>query len=227
MDLSKLFTPESIATYLVFFLGVLVAIIGFFIQRAINRAKPIKVKLIKVSEESLVKINDEFIKDISISYKQESINSIYLTTFRISNDSEKAIEDVEILVNFQRTKVLELKKDDPLLKRASEITWKDNIWSEDNSSSITLKIPYLNQEKIYQDRVDFRVITQDPIRVYNIIGGGREWKVEFIDRVKLSEEISNSISSSIPSTGTKLDLMISIGKSIIENIPKFIKLRGF
>lgn len=227
MDLSILFTPESIATYLVFFLGVLVAIIGFFIQRAINRAKPMKVKLIKVSEASLVKINDEFKKDISISYKQESINSIYLTTFQISNDSEKAIEDVEILVNFQRTKVLELKKDDPLLKRGSEITWQDNIWSEDNSSSFTLKIPYLNQEKIYQDRVGFRVITQDTIRVNNIIGGGREWKVEFIDRVKLSEEISNSISSSIPSTGTELDLMIGIGKSIIENVPKFIKLRGF
>lgn len=227
MDLSKLFTPESIATYLVFFLGVFVAIIGFFIQRAINRAKPMRIRLTKVSEASLVKINDEFKKDISISYKQESINSIYLTSFQVSNDSEKAIDDVEIIVNFQRTKVLELKKDDPILKRGSEITWRDNIWSEDNSSSFTLKFPYLNQEKIYQDKVGFRVITQDPIRVNNIIGGGREWKVEFIDRVKLSEEISNSISSSIPSTGTELDLIIGVAKSIIENVPKFIKLRGF
>ena len=120
-----------------------------------------------------------------------------------------------------------MKKDDPLPKRGSEINWQDNIWSEDHSSSFILKFPYLNQEKLYQDRVGFRVVTQDPIRVSNIIGGGRGWKVEFIDRVKLSEEISNSISSSIPSTGTELDLLVSIGKSIIENIPRLLKLRGY
>lgn len=227
MDLLKLFTPEAVATYLVFFFGVFVAIVGFFIRRAINKAKPMTVKLIKVSETSLVRINDEFRRDISISFKQEPIASIYLTDFQISNNSERVLEDVEIIINFQRTKVLDLKKNDPLPKRGSEIVWHDNIWSEDNGSSISLKFPYLNQEKIYQDIVGFSVITQDPIRVNNIIGGGREWKVEFIDRVKLSEEISKSILSSIPSTGTDLDLIVSVGKSIIKNVPKFIKLRGF
>lgn len=226
MNWSYLLTPEAIATYLVFILGIIVTIIAFFIRNLINRAKPKRVKLIKVSESSLVEIDDEFKKDISISYKQKSINSIYLTTFQISNDSEKAIEGIELIINFQTTKILELKKDDPLLKRESEITWQDNIWSEDNSSSFTLKFPYLNPEKLYQDKVDFRIISQNPIRVNKIIGGGREWKVEFIDRVKLSEEISNSISSSIPRTGNSLDLAIGITKSIIENVPKFIKLRG-
>ena len=92
MGLSNLFTPEAIAAYLVFLLGIIVAIIGFFIRRVINRAKPMKVRLIKTSEASLVKINDELKKIFQFLISKSPLIPFILLLFKSATTARKKLK---------------------------------------------------------------------------------------------------------------------------------------
>ena len=225
MDFSKLISPEAIATYAVFVLGIILTVVAFFIRQFFNRAKPKKVKLLKFSESSLVKIDEEVQKDIFVSYKEEPISSLFLTVFQLYNPSNQEIDDININIVIQRTKIFKILNEDQIIKRGSNISSQDNIWDEDSSSSLILLFPYLNQEKLYNDKVIFKILSQDPINVKKIIGGGRGWKVDFTDRVKLSREFIEAINSSITGTNSFLYMLTGVSKSSINVFYKLLKLR--
>lgn len=223
MDFSRLLTPEAIATYVVFFLGIILTTFAFFIKRLFDRAKPKIIKLSKISESLLVKIDNEVKKDVHVSFKEEPVNSLYLSIFQISNPSDLELDDIEINIVIKKNKILDLQKNDPLHKRESDFSWHNNIWDEDISTSIILKFPFLNQEKLYRDIVSFKILTQEPIEVENIIGGGRGWKVDYIDRVRLSKELIETISALEIKTNSLQNLLFSISKSSLDILAKLLK----
>jgi len=214
MDWTNLLTPE-VATYVVFFLGVIFAIIGFLITRWLSRKKPQKVNLLKESESSLVEISEQVRKEIVVTYKGKPANSLFLTTFSMWNSGQEIIDSIAMSFAFRDTEVMEVVIDDPIPDRAKGIT------KTVSNNKLELSLPYLNPHKEYSDKVRIKIFASNPIIVNNVYGGGRGWVVESIDRVQLISDIANEVASvvSIQNISSPVELAGSVAKSYFKLLP--------
>lgn len=182
---SNIFTPETIATVIGVALGAILSTLGWIIVRWLNRKKPRTIQMIKWSETSLLEIKSEVKKDVVITYKGKPVETLYLSEFVFRNNGSETIDDVEI--NFDVVgDIIETHVENSLPKR----TAKAETISQEN---IQITIPFLNPEKLYDDKVRVRLFSLTPLSVKKVSGGGREWKVEFIDRNKLVSEFSDDL----------------------------------
>jgi Na+-transporting methylmalonyl-CoA/oxaloacetate decarboxylase beta subunit len=94
MNLSSFLTPETISTYLVFFLGVIFTAVGFIVQRRISRKQPKLLKLLKIDQVSILEVNPKIKGDLEIQFKSIPIKSLYLTTFTLQNSSEETLDNI-------------------------------------------------------------------------------------------------------------------------------------
>lgn len=226
MDFNNLFTPEAIAAYVTFAIGVVVTIIGFFISRWLSRTRPSKVNVLKEDESSLIEINPQVRSEISVTYKGKPANSLFLTSFSIWNGGQEIIDNAEFTMSFQDTDVIEVAVDDPIPDR------KQSIKKEVSSNSLKLFIPYLNPEKAYRDKIKIQVFALKPINVSAINGGGRGWTIESIDQVQLFSDISNEIANVVnaKTISSPTELTVSFAKAyfrLLPTIAKFILGRWF
>ena len=219
MDWSKYFTPELITSYVIFFLGAFLSLIGFFFVRWLSRTKPQKVNLLKESESSLVEVSQQVKNEIVVTYKGKTANSLFLTTFSMWNGGQEVIDNIEVALDFQDTEVMEVVVDDSILDRAKGI--KKTV----SNNRLELSLPYLNPHKEYSDKVKIRVFALNPIAIKNISGGGRGWVVESIDHVQFISDITNEVASisSIQNITSPTQLALSIFKSYVKLIPTFLK----
>ncbi len=182
MDWNKLLTPEAIATYVVFALGVLFGAAGFFISRWISRKRPRKVLLVKVGESSLIRVAPNVKDEIIIKYRDKFVESLYLTSFTIWNNSDDVIENIKVQIEFEDTDVIDVDVVDNMPDRASSATQKSN-------NNLDIQLPFLNPRKLYKDAIRVNVIALKPIKVKSVLGGGREWAVEFFDQEEFFHEV--------------------------------------
>lgn len=221
MDWTKFLTPDALATYVVFALSILIGVVSFFIMRFINRKRPKIVRLVKIAESSLIEIDPEVREDIVVTYKLQPANSLYLATFNVSYSGEdENIEDVEIIINLQNSDIIEIIKDDPLLRRDSE------VFESEENNQLVLRFPFLNRESLYQDRARIKLFALEPIKVESVTGGGRGWKVEYVDRVQLTSDIAKGISASIPASGSYIEVRLGFIRAVFDVLPMVMKLRG-
>ncbi len=207
-------TNDAISNYVTFLLGTIFGVIAFFVLRWLDRRRPGKVILLKANEFSLVDINPQVRDKISIIYKSEPIISLYLTTLVLWNAGEEIIEDIKISINFNETKIIETVIDTPFLDR------KCSILSRDVNNQIILTIDYLNSRKLYKDKVKIQVFATKPINIKSITGGGRNWGIEFIDRVRLLSQLSEEfiISGAVDALSVTTGWLVV---AFIKNLPKF------
>jgi len=186
MDWNKFLTSEAIATYVVFVLGALFGVVSFFVSRWIGRKRPRKILLVKSGESSLIKVAPNVKDDIVIRYRDKPVESLYLTSFTLRNNSDDVIDDVRIQIEFEDTDVIDVDVVDRILDRASSVTQK-------SESSLEIRLPFLNPGKLYKDGIRVNVIALRPIKVKSVSGGGREWAVEFFDQEKVLRELLDEV----------------------------------
>jgi hypothetical protein len=189
MDWNKFLTTEAISNYIVFIFAAIFGIIGWFIARWIGRKRPREIILIKVNESSLINIDPEVVDDVVINYKGQPIKSFYLTAFRLHNASNEVIDDVEAVIECNSADVIEAIIQDSLPNRSNSV--KNNI----GENSIKISLPFLNPKKTYKDTIQLKFFSLAPVKVTGVMGGGREWTVEYFDGVKFLSEISEDLSS--------------------------------
>ena len=219
MDWSKFSTPELITSYVIFFLGALFGLIGFFFSRWLSKTKPQKVNLLKESESSLVEVAQQVKSEIVVTYKGKTANSLFLTTFSMWNSGQQIIDNIAVALDFQDTEVMEVIVDDSIVDRAKNIT------KTVSNNRLELSLTYLNPHKEYSDKVKIKVFALNPIAIKSVGGGGRGWVVESIDRVQFISDITNEVASvaSIQNISSPRELVLAVAKSYIKLIPTFLK----
>ncbi len=219
MDWSKFLTPEAIATYLVFLLGVVVAGIGFIISRFINRDRPKKVVVAKVKETSLVEIDEEVRDDIQVTYKGRLTSSLYLSTFSISNKGKEVIDDIKVSIQLPNANVVEAIIEDSISGRQCQVS------NEENGNCLTVSIPYLNPENIYKDKLTIKTFAFRSIHVASIQGGGRGWTVDYVDRVEIQSELADIISNmQIDVGGLPMVNVRAVSDFIFKVLPRVVNI---
>lgn len=171
-------TPEAISNYLTFGAGVVVAFIGWTTNRYLNRKKPRIVRVNKIAEQSLIEIAPEFKDQLKVLFDKREIDSFYQTQLQIHNSSDERVDDVSIEIHFDEAEYLDVAIEDTILDRK---TPKDGRIVDDKFS---LSLPYLNSEE-YKDRVTISILSQKPISIKQVAGGGRDWMIKYSDIVEL------------------------------------------
>ncbi|MBI5081194.1 MAG: hypothetical protein HZB17_07840 [Chloroflexi bacterium] len=181
MEPSKFFTPEAIATYVVFLAGVVITIIGFLVSRWLSRRKPAKIKVVKVSATVLVNIDPTVKSEISILYKGHPVESLYMTEFKIHNGGLDIVDSVNLKIEFKETTILDVNKVDPIPSRETYL--------EILPDSLIVRFAYINPQSLYKEKISLRLFSREPLQVNKIEGGGRGWIVEFFDYADLLDHI--------------------------------------
>ena len=192
MDWFSLITTEAISNYIVFGFGIIFGIIGWLIVRWITRERPTRIKLFKVNENSLIKINPEVKEDVSIRFRGQEVVSAFLTKFRLQNSGSGVIDDLKIVVNFEEAEIFDVIIDDTIPQRLNSM--KKNV----TDSALQLTLPFLNPHKLYKDIVWIRVFSSNPIVVKKVKGGGRGWMVEYFDIVEIQSELASDLAGLTP-----------------------------
>jgi hypothetical protein len=211
-------TVEAISNYITFALGIIFGILGWLFVRWLGRKKPRIVRVAKVREISLLEVDSAIKDEVSIAYKGNSIESLYLNEFVIQNSSDETIDDVEIVIHFDNSGIIEVHKEDPILKRNSMIT-KSNAGDE-----LQIIVPYINEEKLYKDLISITVFSLNPLRPIEVTGGGRGWSVSFFDRIQLTTDIANELTDELLAYGPDVMLRNPLGAlwALLRLVPKFL-----
>jgi len=175
MDLSKLLTPEAIATYIVAIASLTFGAIGFFAARWVSRQRPRRVKFLRVNSASLVEVSPEVKSEITLNYRGKPIKSLHLTEFSLRNQSDDVLDNIEINVEYDEAEVFDVIMDDIAPERRSSVIVGYS------SSNLQLALKFLNSERLYKDRIGVKVLSSEPIRVKKVAGVGRNWKAEYYD----------------------------------------------
>ena len=220
MDWSKLLTPEALATYVVFVLGLVVASVGFLLSRWLIRQRPRKVLLLKVKEASLLEIDPEVRDEIAIIYKGKPVKSLYLSTFLLQNASQEIVDNVEIKIALLDTDIMEVAINDPMPDRNSYMK------RAESNNDLLVKLPFLNPSKLYSDTVRIKVFSLKPSKISSVTGGGRGWTVDFFDRQQLTSDLAEELSMlgtsdyAFPSAR----LLVAAGQVLLKFLPRFLKV---
>ncbi len=219
MDWNKFLTPEAIAAYVIFFLGGIVSLVGFFFTRWLSKAKPKKVILLKESESSLIEIAKQIKDEIVVTYKGKTTASLFLTTFSMWNSGQEVIDNIDVSLDFFDTEVMEVIIEDTIPERIK------NTKKVVSNNRIEVSLPYLNPNKEYSDRIKIKVFALEPILIKNINGGGRGWVTETVDRVQLLTDISDGVASvsSIQNISSPTELIFAVLKTYIKLLPTLTK----
>lgn len=155
----------------------------------------------KIRETSLIYIQEQVRKKLSIIYDQRQIEKLKLYEFVISNKGDSDIEDFEIKMNViekPETRVMELQVNDPQAK--TEI-----VNHLGDSGFISIKRPFLNpQKKIKSDVITIQVFTDTELE-FSFTGGGRGWGVAY------KEDTGNKKSHSFLTIITIIIVAITFG----------------
>jgi hypothetical protein len=84
----------------------------------------------------------------------------------------------------------------------------------DPGEGIQVEIPYINSKKLYKDILRLNFFSNEKFEVEQVIGGGRDWSVEYLD---ISKEFS--IISAKLTGNYRIDIGI-----ITLNLPRILKL---
>ena len=180
-------TSEAISNYIVCIGGIIAGVVGWLLVRWITRKRPRIIRLVRVSGVSLLEVDSEVKDDIAISYQGEPVSSLHRTEFLIKNASDQTIDDVEMTIYFQASGLIDVDVQDSVAQRGTTAT----IVGSDDRMKVVL--PFINSEKLYDDAVRIRTLSLNPIEVTKVTGGGREWKVEFVDRQRIITELADEL----------------------------------
>jgi len=100
--------------------------------------------MIVTSESLLVNVNPEIKQDVSVTYKKNPIESLYLTVFSVFNESNNIINNVDIEFEMKDTIILNYSIENSIPTRKSIAS------TCENKNGINLQIPYLNSKKLYK-----------------------------------------------------------------------------
>ena len=139
--------------------------------------------------------------NLNIKYKKQNFFAI--------------ISDIDIKIVFSGSKIIDVGMDDPMPKRNTIVSTFPDV------EECRINISFLNQWKLYRDQMEFNIFTLEPIEIINISGGGRDWKVEWFDKPKLSNDFFDDMSSL---SGMQLFNPISQISLIVRYLPRFIKM---
>jgi len=211
---------EAISNYVTFGLGILVTAIIWLIQRWLSKKRPRRILVMRTSETSLVSVDSTVnTEDLQITFRGKLATSVYFTKFRIVNDSEEIIDSPKIEIVFEQGQILEARVVDTLIDRNST-----NILMLPESQKVSIELKYLNPNRLYKDGPQVQIFSSDRLVVKEVIGGGREWRANYVDfaseiqqaldKIKIGTGFLSSIEAAI--------IAIPMGSQLI----RLIRLRG-
>lgn len=217
-QLQKALSDEAIATYAVFLAGVLVTILGWLLSRYLNRKRPRQVKLLRTEERSLLEISPALRDHVKVHYKEQETKSIFFTQFQLQNSGDEIIENIKLIAKLSEAKIFGSTVIDPILdrKEPTEISFQDN--------NLHVQLPYINPKRLYNDKVIIEVLSEKPLKILEIQGGGREWIASHIDLVGLELQLNKELMS-IQMGGGIGGAIEAISDYLIRITPLLINIR--
>jgi hypothetical protein len=215
MNWPEFFKNEAISNYIVFILGILVGILGWLIAQYISRKKPQVIGVVKIEEESVLKIDSNVQQDIVIEYKGSPVRSLYRTKYRILNRGESVIDNAQFEIQIALKnggEILYYAIVDESGKSLSGAT-ASNTQGTARKKEIQVSLDFLNSYSGYKERVVLDVYSSQLFQTISASGRGRGWTVKYFDQVQYDDEISSTtyflLSGSI---FEKLIAIIEIGR---------------
>jgi|GEM_PF-1922928 len=212
-------SPEALSNFVIFGLGILVTSLGFLINRWLSRKQPRKLKLLKLEELSALSIVPKVKDDLTIAYKGVDIQSLYLTIFTLHNSGVELIKDIKFSISFlDSNPILHFSFDSSIPERLIEVK-SVNTMTEPNKG-FEVSLLYINSLKLYKDKVRLNLFSTSPVIIKEVIGGGPEWTIEYIDYAKESSEFLDRLGRFSNNPAVYLAI-------IARSIPKMIRLIQF
>jgi hypothetical protein len=180
-------TSEAISNYIVFIGGIIAGVVGWLLVRWVTRKRPRIIRIVKVSGTPLLEVDSEVKDDIAISYRGDSVTSLHRTDFSVENASNQTIDDVEVTIHFRNPGLMDVDVKDNIAQRGTTATIVDS------GDRLKVLLPFINSEKLYDDEVRIRTLSRNSVEVTEVTGGGREWKVEFVDRQRIIAELTDEL----------------------------------
>jgi hypothetical protein len=220
MDLNSLFTPDSIAAYVIGVATGLAALIAQWIRG--RRGNRVVVSLLSQSPQ--VSISESVSNNLEIKYKGQPVDQIVLTRLVITNEGAIDIKDLALKLHV-RVKQFNDKKastlpfveailSDPLALAQIDTTRIDTgLVTPELPSSMAWEIdfrrPFFNPKRAYkEEQIGLTLISNATIDV-SVKGGGPGWYTQY----KVSVSVRDGITFSI--TGI---LLISIAAILLDSV---------
>lgn len=217
-QLQNLFSSEAVATYIVFIAGIVVASVGWLISRYINRKRPQKIKLVRINEKSLLEISSELRDQVKVLYKDRETNSIFFTEFQLQNSGDEVVENVKLIVRLDNATILGSSVNDPILDRRNP---HEAYFEHGN---LRIELPYVNSKRLYNDIITFEILSESPLKVIEVQGGGREWIASLVDLVGLENQLRTELKSIKISVGIAGTVEV-IADYLVHILPLLIRIR--
>jgi hypothetical protein len=170
MTMNIIFSPEVIAVVIGAILGIIITIVGFYI----NSTRGNRVVVIYKGKATLVKQVESIKSDLIISYRGDEIEQLNVYDLALENHGFKDISNLELrlLVKPESNKgFVELRIMDYLGKTESAISPLD----EDNKYEIFITRPFINSRKRYKEEtITLKIYSNEELK-FNVTGGGEGW----------------------------------------------------
>lgn len=178
MDWSKFLTPEAVAAYVTFLGTAIITSLGWIIANKLSKKKPNIVRVSRESATSLLEIPTRLRAKVKVTFNQIEVPAIFQTQFEVINLGEDVIENPSFSIKFSAGNVVDIIIEDPL-----EAARKAN--SVVNSSEGTINLPFLNPYGSLKDKLKVTILSNGKINNLSCVGGGKAWKVEYVDMLEL------------------------------------------
>jgi hypothetical protein len=212
MNWPEFFKNEAISNYIVFALGIVVATVGWGIAQYISRKKPQIIGVVRIKEESLLKIDSNVKQDIAIEYKGSPIQSLYRTKYRILNRGESVIDNAQLEIQIEHkngSEILYYTIVDESGKNLSGAKVSD-VRTTARKQEIQVDLDFLNPYSGYKERIVLDVYSSQPFQTISANGRGRGWNVKYFDQVQYDDEISST--AYVLLSGNIIEKMIALAE---------------
>lgn len=153
------------------------------IYKFIKSRRGDKVLIEKTYDSSILKFPNPFTNIIKLTFRDRPVEQLVVYAFKIYNDGEKNIKNLEINL------VMQFKKDElggpdiQVIDNENKTETTILVNPTEHVQTIRIRRDYLNNKKQFNDFIYLQVISTFEID-FLVNGGGEGWKAEFKDSKK-------------------------------------------
>lgn len=210
--MSQWLNAEALAQYIVGTLTTALIVLGWWLFK---RKRARYILCWEAPPVSHMSIRSEFRERITVILDKEAdggeqINNLSQLTMLISNMSRETIDNIELRFFFdlRRARLLNIEFHPP-----EEMQWQDDdspLYQLVSESQIRVSLPYLNPFKVYGEEAVLRVLADGYPSITKVVGGGRDWKVQYLSYRQQLEQMSPRLSLRLIGTVTAVFIAFAI-----------------
>jgi len=180
--MSQWLNAEALAQYIVGALTTALIVLGWWLFKR-KRARYILCR--EAPPMSLMFISSAVRERITVILDKEAeggeqIANLSQLAMEIFNTSRETIDNIELRFFFdlREVRLLNIEFYPP-----EEMQWQDDdspLFQLESESRIRVSLPYLNPFKVYRQKAILTVLADGYPRITKVVGGGRDWKVQYL-----------------------------------------------